>query len=50
MLITLLVLKLDKFKEVKEEQLENIPLILVTLLVLTLDKFKEVKEEQLENI
>ena len=47
---TLLVLKLDKFKEVKEEQLKNIHLILVTLLILKLDKFKEVKEEHRENI
>ena len=43
--LTLLLLKLDKFKEVKEEQKENIPLILLTLIVLKLDKFKEVKEE-----
>jgi hypothetical protein len=42
--ITLLVLTLDKFKEVKEVQLENILFILLTLLVLKLDKFKEVKE------
>ena len=45
--LTLLVLKLVKFKEDKEEQLENISLILLTLLVLKLDKFKEVKEEHL---
>ena len=48
--LTLLVLKLDKFKEINEEHLKNILLILVTLLVLKLDKFKEVKEEHLENI
>ena len=47
-LLTLLVLKLDKFKEVKEEHKENIKLISLTLLVLKLDKFKEVKEEHLE--
>ena len=34
------------FKEVKEEQPENIYQILWTLLVLKLDKFKEIKEEQ----
>ena len=34
------------YKEVKEEQLKNIPLISLTLIVLKLDKFKEVKEEQ----
>ena len=39
-------LKIDKFKEVKEEQFQNIPHILLTLLVLKLDKFKEIKEEQ----
>ena len=49
-LVTLLVLKLDKFKEVNEEHLLNIELILVTLLVLKLDKFKEVNEEHLLNI
>ena len=49
-LLTLLVFKLDKFKEVKEEHPKNIPLILLTLLELKLDKFKEVKVEQPENI
>ena len=48
--ITLLVLKSDKFKEVKEEQLENIQLISLTLLVLKLNKFKEEHENLLSNI
>jgi hypothetical protein len=48
--ITLLVLKSDKFKEVKEEQLENIQLISLTLLVLKLNKFKEEHENLLSNL
>ena len=48
-LVTILVLKLENFKEVKEEHSLNIPLILVTLFVLKLDKFKELKEEHLLN-
>ena len=48
--VTLLVLKLDKFKEFKEEQPENFLLILLTLLVLKLDKFKDFQEEQQENL
>ena len=44
-LVTFLVLKLDKFKEVKEEHSLNISLILVTLFELKLDKFKEVKKD-----
>ena len=40
-------LKFDKFKETKEEQLQNIPLISSTLWVLKLDKSNEVKLEQL---
>jgi hypothetical protein len=40
------VLKLDKSKEIKDEQETNIPLIYFTFDVLKLDKFNEVKEEQ----
>ena len=47
MLITLDVLKLDKSKEVNDEQSENISLILVTLDVSKLDKSKEVNDEHL---
>ena len=50
MLVTLIVLKLDKFNELKDAQLWNIPSILVTFIVLKLDKSKEVKEEHLENM
>ena len=38
------------FKEVKDEQPENIFLISSTLLVLKLYKSKKIKEEQQENI
>ena len=43
--LILFVLKLDKFKEVREEQWQNISLILVTLFFIKLGKFKIVKEE-----
>ena len=41
-LVTLAVLKLDKFNEVRERQLENIDSILVTFSVLKFDKSNEV--------
>ena len=44
--VTFWVLKLDKSKEVKPVQPENILLMLVTFWVLKLDKSKEVKPEQ----
>ncbi len=47
-LATLLVLKFDKFKEVKEEHSLIIPNILVTLLVLKLDKLKNLKKNIIE--
>ena len=50
LLLTVFILKLDKFKEVKEEHSENIYSILITLLVLKLDKSNEVKDKQSENI
>ena len=43
--ITLDVLKLYKFNEIKEENQLNIKIILLTLLELKLYKFNEVKEE-----
>ena len=39
----LLVLKVDKFKEVKEEKLEYIWFIFLTLLMQKVDKFKDFK-------
>ena len=50
MLVTLLVLKLERLIEVNEEQPENIPLISVTLIVLKLDRLIEINDEQPENI
>ena len=46
MSVTCWVSKLDKSKEVKPEQPENIPPMEVTFWVLKLDKSKEVKPEQ----
>ena len=48
--VTLDVFKLDKSKEVNDEQATNMSVIVVTLDVLKLDKSKEVKFKQLENI
>ena len=45
-LVTFLVLKLDKLRSFKDEQLENILHILITLLVLKLDKLISFKDEQ----
>ncbi len=48
--ITLDVLKLYKFNEIKDEQLQNILLNVITLDVLKLDKFNEIKDAHLLNI
>ena len=40
-------MEIYKFKEVKDEHSENIPLILLTLIILKLDKFQSFNDEQL---
>ena len=50
MLVTLLVVKLDKFNSIKNLQSQNIFLMLVTLLVLKLERFNLNKNEQFSNI
>ena len=50
MLLILLVLKLDKSIESKEEQLLNILLISSLLIILKLDNSKKVKEKHSLNI
>ena len=50
MFVTLLVLKLERLRDVNEEQLENIEFMFVTLLVLKLERLRDVNALQPENI